>query len=1088
MDSLFGIPLTTILIALLAMVGAIFGVLAWIWWRNPLLVKMGLRNLTRRKTQTVLIVIGLMLSTLIISAAFATGDTVGYSVTNAVYNDMGEADVVSGFDPDSDFATGRETLLQSDVDAVRAGLEGNEDIDGITGILQTPIPALNPEERLSEPSAQFVGVDPESADAFNALITPDGTNLAASDLGEREVFVSERLAKDILLEVGSPLQVFVDGQPTDFTVAGIVRDNALTAATAINSDSGQPAGGVIAPIERVRDIIGEPGRVDLLVLSATGGIRDTVDLSDEIDEHLDVIAMTEMIPLDVIVTKAELVGFAELAGSLFVTFFLVFGLFSIAAGIMLIFLTFVMLAAERRGEMGMARAVGMKRLHLTESFIAEGMAYNIGSAFVGAVLGLGVAWALITVLGSVADDFGLGITFHVNPTGFVIAYCLGLVITFLTVAISSWRSANLNIVRAIRDIPEPEPFKGKDRSVGALVRGVLGVLWLLLRITLAVVSLGLIPLVRWLVTRIPPVRRAWRALNSTAARHRSMGAWAIVMLLIGAIATWWGGWIGSQAFAYTAGTTLMLLAIAMISVYFGAPPRPTFGLISALTIWYWLLPLPFSLLFENGNGYTDPLDGFFGFFGLGHEPVVGNIEMFFVSGVCITAASTLFVIFNADRLLGAVGLLRKVFRGITPAIRTAISYPLAAKFRTGMTLAMFTLVMFSLVVMATLNHNFTQLFLGDNARGGFDVRVNPNQNNPIDDLRAALAEGGYDVESNIGGVGHLVAGDAQVRPAGEPDDEFFSYPITGVDDEFVAASDFQMATTAAGYPDAEAVMQALVSEPDVAVVNEMVFEFTQTANFMNPDNMFSIEGSVGDLEDGAWEPIPITVTDEATREERTLRVIGVVDSAITSGIVPAWIAIITSEETATAVLSDPGQAFFVDAAGGGDAALEVAQGIESTLLERGVQADSLQQLLDDSTAQQDAFSTLFVAFMSLGLVVGIAGLGVIAFRTVAERRQQIGMLRAIGYSRRLVAISFFLESSFIAVTGIGMGLVLGGALSYNLMTSPEFTNGQTVDFSYPVPTILIIVGVAYLATAVMTLIPARSASRIAVAEALRYSA
>ena len=43
----------------------------------------------------------------------------------------------------------------------------------------------------------------------------------------------------------------------------------------------------------------------------------------------------------------------------FVTIFLIFGLFSIAAGVLLIFLIFVMLAAERRSEMGMARAVGI---------------------------------------------------------------------------------------------------------------------------------------------------------------------------------------------------------------------------------------------------------------------------------------------------------------------------------------------------------------------------------------------------------------------------------------------------------------------------------------------------------------------------------------------------------------------------------------------------------------------------------------------------------------------------------------------------------------------------------------------------------
>jgi hypothetical protein len=50
----------------------------------------------------------------------------------------------------------------------------------------------------------------------------------------------------------------------------------------------------------------------------------------------------------------------------FLTFFMLFGTFSIAAGILLIFLIFMMLAAERRSEMGMARAVGMHLVLATQ--------------------------------------------------------------------------------------------------------------------------------------------------------------------------------------------------------------------------------------------------------------------------------------------------------------------------------------------------------------------------------------------------------------------------------------------------------------------------------------------------------------------------------------------------------------------------------------------------------------------------------------------------------------------------------------------------------------------------------------------------
>ena len=65
--------------------------------------------------------------------------------------------------------------------------------------------------------------------------------------------------------------------------------------------------------------------------------------------------------------------------------FTTFGIFSIAAGILLIFLIFVMLAAERRGELGIARAVGTRRGHLVQMFLFEGVAYDLVAAAVGAL-------------------------------------------------------------------------------------------------------------------------------------------------------------------------------------------------------------------------------------------------------------------------------------------------------------------------------------------------------------------------------------------------------------------------------------------------------------------------------------------------------------------------------------------------------------------------------------------------------------------------------------------------------------------------------------------------------------------------------
>ena len=1140
MDNLFGIPLSSFLIALSLLVLMIFAILAWIWWRNPLLVRMGLRNVVRRKAQTTLIVIGMMLATLIISAAFATGDTVGYSVSNQIYSDLQEADVVLAFDRD-EAQVGVTDLTDADVEGLRQALSNEPDVEGVTGLVQTRVPAINTADKRAEPLATLAGVDRDSIDVFNGLITPNGQRLSASALEGERVYITERLREEIGIDAGDRLTIFYANRPMELLVVDVVRDNAMTSSNEGQNSFSSTTGGIVTSLTQWREITQEPARIDLIAVTAVGGVRDSLSRVDGVEERVEAYIASSGAPMEVILTKQELVDLAELIGSIFVTFFVVFGLFSIAAGIMLIFLMFIMLAAERRSEMGMARAVGMKRLHLTESFVAEGMAYNIGSALVGAMLGLAVAGLLTWIMAQIFDDFGLGITFHFNPQGFLIAYFLGIVITFVTVAFSSWRAANLNIVEAIRDLPDAAVLSPKDASLSKLGPAILAVVWtlawmgvLLILTVIAIILFGLglsayglwfygpgilgagllislyvygtrliqpsrlmsmqgwkpwVGLALWMMLFFPISMVTWglMATRDWTAEHRNLGGWAVWALIIGAAATWWGGWPGGAAFAYSAGTTLFIFGIAMLAVYFGVAPRTAFTVASLVVLWYWLLPLPFSFFVDEATDYSDPLFQLSKL--LGVEPaemVIGDIEMFFISGIAMTSAATLFVVFNADHLLGAVNALTRVLGGITPAMRMAISYPLASKFRTGMTLAMFTLVVFSLVVMATLNSNFTQLFLGEDAKGGFDVRVTANSSNRIPSLREALVEEGYDVDANITGIGTLLTADPQVKAVGTRED-FTTYLVQGMDEEFIRLADFALTARASGYDSDAAVFEAILNEPTLAIVDE--FPAGEEDPFSDDDN-FRLGRTTDELREQPWEPILVAVVDPDTGQEFELKVIGVLEPQVTS-VTPAWWALFTKRSVVEEQLGGGElESFYLTTRDPSKAAtVEVASSIEAALLERGVVADSLEQELGDAAAQSTAFQYLFEGFMGLGLIVGIAALGVIAFRTVAERRQQIGMLRALGYTKRLIALSFFMESSFIALAGIVMGLVLGSALSYNLLSSPELIGeaGAEIEFHLPLFRLLLIIGIAYGASAVMTFIPARSASQVPVAEALRYA-
>ena len=214
---------------------------------------------------------------------------------------------------------------------------------------------------------------------------------------------------------------------------------------------------------------------------------------DQLDQILGRISDLDV--LDVL-SKNTVVAAAGIGGTVFTTVFTIFGTFSIFSGVLLIFLIFVMLAAERRSEMGMARAIGMQRGHLVQMFVSEGMIYDLLAAAVGIVLGLAISFAMIGFLGGIFNTAAQKIssqmssslfTFHFNvaPTSVVIAYALGVLLTFAVVTFSSWRVSRLNIVSAIQDTPEPDGGqRGTGKLIGRLITGPLTVAvgaWILLR-------------------------------------------------------------------------------------------------------------------------------------------------------------------------------------------------------------------------------------------------------------------------------------------------------------------------------------------------------------------------------------------------------------------------------------------------------------------------------------------------------------------------------------------------------------------------------------------------------------------------------
>ena len=202
------------------------------------------------------------------------------------------------------------------------------------------------------------------------------------------------------------------------------------------------------------------------------------------------------------------------------------------------------------------------------------------------------------------------------------------------------------------------------------------------------------------------------------------------------------------------------------------------------------------------------------------------------------------------------------------------------------------------------------------------------------------------------------------------------------------------------------------------------------------------------LEDGKLpEDLYIQARDPRSGEERDLRVIGVTESTAFTTFFAGNVT--TSQKTldSMAAAPIPPQTYMFELEEGVEAGT-MAKSLERGFAQNGLQTQVMSRIIEDSTATTNMFNNLIVGLMGLGLLVGIAALGVIAARSVVERRQQIGMLRVLGFQRGQVRLSFLLESSFIALLGIGIGVALGGALSANIV------DAMKADFegiSYQVP-------------------------------------
>ncbi|WP_217914710.1 ABC transporter permease [Miltoncostaea marina] len=996
MRELFGIPMGTLAVMLALSLAVAVGVLATLALRNRVLLRLGARNVGRRRARTALIVSGLMLGTTIITAALATGDTMSHTIRTTAIGALGSVDERvsaqgAGVDPGLEEAAG--TVRSGWIDAaaadeVRRAVGGSPLVDGVAPAIVQRVAVAAPRTRQNEPRVGLFASDPSRLGGFGPILREGGGEVSLADLRAGEAYLTADAADDLGARAGDPLRVMAGGR------AALVRVRAVVAYDGTGADEGA----VLMGLPAAQRLLGRPGRINHVLVSNRGDDVEGAELTDEVVARLGPVA--DRLGLRVETVKRDAIEAADEAGSAFLAFFTTFGSFSIAAGVLLIFLIFVMLAAERRAELGIARAVGTRRGHLVEMFTFEGVLYDVVAAAVGVLLGIAVAYGMVLMIADAfAGEGGLDVAFAVSPRSMVVAYCVGVLLTLAVVALSARRVSRMNIVTAIRNLPEPAVRSRRRRR------------FLLPALGLAVGA----------------------ALTASAASSR-------------------------DGVAFDIGTGLVILALVALAGALGVPDRAARTVGGLVLVAWFTLPMGEWLIGD----------------------LVVDFSVFIVAGLLIIVGATWVILYNAAALQAGVARLMRHMPRVAPAAKLAMAYPLQSLFRTGVTLAMFTLVVFTMVVGATVTSAFTNAFDDlETWGGGFDVRASTAPASPIRDLDAALAAHPRLAREVVAsGSQSVVPVEARQRGAGRA---YEDYLARGLDRGFLDHTTYGFATMARGYDSAREVWRALERTPGLAVVDALAAPRRSNFTFGALTD-FRLSGF--SLEDERFDPVPVEVADPAGGPPLRLTVIGVLSDAAPYEMAGLW----TSQATLAGRFGDlAAPSLHLLSLRPGADATATAAALEATLSASGVEADALADELDEAVAENRTFNLLVQAFMALGLLVGVAALGVISARSVVERRQQIGVLRAIGFRRRLVQATFLLESSFVAVTAIALGTGLGLMLAYTIIRdSQRQPSWSNLSFDVPWLNLAVVFATVYVVAMATTLLPARRAARISPAEALRY--
>jgi putative ABC transport system permease protein len=379
-------------------------------------------------------------------------------------------------------------------------------------------------------------------------------------------------------------------------------------------------------------------------------------------------------------------------------------------------------------------------------------------------------------------------------------------------------------------------------------------------------------------------------------------------------------------------------------------------------------------------------------------------------------------------------------------------------------------------MIAGMQTSLTDTLLA-NETGGYDIIGSTNPRTPLENFtRASLPQSldsveieqletisvatvsivDYDRRAGIASDYGVVIGNVRTE----------KYALFGVSDHYLDNNEFTLAERDENFSSDREAWQALSVNSSLCIIDFGRLE----GSFMD----FGGEPS------GAFAGGSVIIQDlEGQNRTKTLKVIGITDQGF------FLTGIFVQSDMAEREYGAVPRTLLVDL-GPNEDADRVSKELEKTFLDNGLVAFDLKAIIGDLIRTQTNMMYLMEAFLGIGLLVGIAGIGIISYRNVIERRQQIGMLRAIGFRRKMITKSFIIETSFVTILAILIGLLLGIGIGWQVYAGESGFREAGASFVIPWLNLLVIIIIAYIATLLFTFYPAIKASKVTPAEALRY--